>query len=164
MYLVGFPLLLIPVAIYNIVAFLMPDLRLAAPVARVVLPSGAEWAVSTADILVALGIVLLLVEAAKGVRPNGKYAADHLLSILLCAAVTAEFLLLPRFGDSNYFPFVVLTAVDVLTGLTLAVRLRAFRRRLVAPAAPAVPVASPEPAPVASDPVPPAETPAEPKF
>ena len=129
MFLVGFPLLLIPVAIFNIAVFLMPGLSMTAPITTVMLPSRAEWSVTTADILLALGIFLLLIEAGKGVRPGGKYVADHLLSILLCAAVIAEFLLLPAFGNSSFFPFTVLTVVDVLTGLTLAARLRRYRAR-----------------------------------
>jgi len=39
---VGFPLLLIPFAIYNIIAFLMPSVSFAEPLVRLPLVSGAE--------------------------------------------------------------------------------------------------------------------------
>ena len=39
---VGFPLLLIPLAIYNIIVFLMPGVSLAEPVVKLTLMSGAE--------------------------------------------------------------------------------------------------------------------------
>ena len=39
---VGFPLLLIPIAIYNIVAWLMPDVPLTDPMFRLTLVSGAQ--------------------------------------------------------------------------------------------------------------------------
>ena len=56
MSMVGFPLLLIPLAIYNIIVFLMPGVSLAAPVVTVPLMSGAEWPVTLSDMLLALGI------------------------------------------------------------------------------------------------------------
>ncbi len=43
MSMVGFPLLLIPLAIYNIIVFLMPGVSLAEPVFKLTLVSGAEW-------------------------------------------------------------------------------------------------------------------------
>ena len=53
MSMVGFPLLLIPLAIYNIIAFLMPDVRFGEPLLKLALISGAEWQVTLSDILVA---------------------------------------------------------------------------------------------------------------
>ena len=40
---VGFPLLLIPLAIYNIIVFLMPDVSFTDPLVKLTLMSGAEW-------------------------------------------------------------------------------------------------------------------------
>jgi hypothetical protein len=60
MSMVGFPLLLIPLAIYNIIAFLMRDVSFAAPLVTVPLTSGTAWPVTLSDVLLALGILLLL--------------------------------------------------------------------------------------------------------
>ena len=57
---IGFPLLLIPLAVYNIIAFLMPGVSFADPLIKLTLISGAEWQVTLSDILIALGILLLL--------------------------------------------------------------------------------------------------------
>src|SRR3984957_16240104 len=73
MTMVGFPLLLIPLAIYNIIVFLMPGVSLAEPVVRLTLMSGAEWPLTLSDMLLALGIVVLLLEVIKGARPGAKY-------------------------------------------------------------------------------------------
>ena len=62
MYLVGFPLLLIPFAIYNIIAFLIPGVGWTDALTRVSFPAGGEWAMSLGDMLVAVSILLLLVE------------------------------------------------------------------------------------------------------
>ena len=60
MSMVGFPLLLIPLAIYNIIVFLMPGVSLAEPVFKLTLFSGAEWPLTLSDMLLALGIIMLL--------------------------------------------------------------------------------------------------------
>jgi hypothetical protein len=122
MSMVGFPLLLIPLAIYNIIVFLMPGVSLTEPVAKLVLISGAEWSVTLSDILLALGIVMLLFEVIKGARPGAKFLTDHLLSLVVFGAAAAEFLLWPRFGNSTFFLLALLALVDFVTGVTLRVR------------------------------------------
>ena len=66
---VGFPLLLIPLAIYNIIVFLMPDVSFTDPLVKVTLMSGAEWAVTLSDVLLALAILLLLAEVIQARAP-----------------------------------------------------------------------------------------------
>jgi hypothetical protein len=131
MSMVGFPLLLIPLAIYNIVVFLMPGVSFAEPLMKVPLMSGAEWAVNLSDMLLALGIFLLLLEIIKGARPGAKYLTDHLLSLIVFGAAAAEFVLWPRFGTSTYFLLAMLALVDFLSGIALRTR----RRMQVGPAA-----------------------------
>jgi hypothetical protein len=131
MSMVGFPLLLIPLAVYNIVAFLMPGVSFADPLLKLPLMSGAEWGVNLSDMLVALGIFLLLLEVIKGARPGAKFLTDHLLSLLVFGAASAEFVLWPRFGTSTYFLLTMLALVDFLSGLAL----RTQRRVQLSPAA-----------------------------
>src|SRR5215475_15548337 len=88
---VRFPLLLIPLAIYNIIVWLMPDVSFADPLAKLTLVSGAVWAITLGDILLALSVVLLLLEVVKGARPGAKYLTDHLLSLVVFGAAAAEF-------------------------------------------------------------------------
>jgi hypothetical protein len=122
MSMVGFPLLLIPLAIYNIVVFLMPGVSFAEPIAKLTLMSGAEWTLTLSDILLALGILLLLLEVIKGARPGAKYLTDHLLSLIVFGGALAEFLLWPRFGTSSYGLLAMLALVDFLSGVALRVR------------------------------------------
>src|SRR5689334_16591466 len=88
---VGFPLLLIPLAVYNIIAFLMPTVSFADVLFRVPMITGEAWAVTLNDLLLALGIVLLLLEVVKGARPGSKFLMDHLLSLIVFGAAAAEF-------------------------------------------------------------------------
>jgi len=122
MSMVGFPLLLIPLAIYNIIVFLMPGVSFTDPLVKLTLMSGAEWPLTLSDILLALGILLLLVEIIKGARPGSKYLTDHLLSLIVFGGAAAEFLLWPRFGTSPYFLLAMLALVDFLSGIALRAR------------------------------------------
>src|SRR6202790_5457762 len=122
MSMVGFPLLLIPLAIYNIIVFLMPGVSLAEPIVKLTLMSGAEWSLTLSDMLLALGILLLLFEVVKGARPGAKYLTDHLLSLIIFGAAAAEFLLWPRFGTSTSFLLPMMALVDFLSGIALRTR------------------------------------------
>jgi hypothetical protein len=138
---VGFPLLLIPLAIYNIIVFLMPSVSFTDPLVKLTLMSGAEWTVTLSDVLLTLGILLLLAEVIKGARPGAKYLTDHLLSLIVFGAAAAEFVLWPKFGTSTYFLMTALSLVDFLSGLALRTR----RRPVAVAAAPAPPAKAAEP-------------------
>lgn len=150
MSMVGFPLLLIPLAIYNIIAFLMPEVSFGVTLFKLTLMSGVEWQVTLSDVLIAVGIFLLMFEVIKGARPGAKYLTDHLLSLIVFGAAAAEFVLWPKFGTSTYFLLTALALVDFLSGLALRTR----RRAVAAPAVsakgtrkPEPPVAEPKPEP-----------------
>jgi len=119
---VGFPLLLIPLAVYNIIVFLMPTVSLSEPVLRLALMSGAEWQIALGDILLAFAALMLLFEMIKGARPGAKYLTDHLLSLIVFGAAAAEFLLWPKFGTSTYFLLTLFALVDFLSGVALRTR------------------------------------------
>jgi hypothetical protein len=53
MFVLGFPLLLIPFAIYNMIAFLTPGVSWTAPVTTVHMMSGQDWVLTWEDILLA---------------------------------------------------------------------------------------------------------------
>jgi hypothetical protein len=119
---IGFPLLLIPLAVYNIIVFLMPGVSFADPMIKLTLVSGAEWQVTLSDILLGLGILLLLFEVIKGARPGAKYLTDHLLSLIVFGAAAAEFVLWPKFATSTYCLLTLLALVDFLSGIALRTR------------------------------------------
>jgi hypothetical protein len=155
---VGFPLLLIPLAIYNIIVFLMPDVSFADPLVKLTLMSGAEWTVTLSDVLLTLAILLLLAEVIKGARPGAKYLTDHLLSLIVFGAAAAEFVLWPKFATSTYFLMTALSLVDFISGLALRTRRRAVAVAVPAPSpkaaakveAPAPVEPEPEPTPAAA--------------
>jgi hypothetical protein len=163
MSMIGFPLLLIPLAICNIIVFLMPGVSFVTPLFTLTLPSGVAWPVTLSDVLIALGILLLLFEVIKGARPGSKYFMDHLLSLVVFAGAAAEFVMLPQFGTSTYFLLTMLALVDFFSGIALRARRRlapadapVSRKKPQRDIATEAPRHEPEPAPV-----PPAATVAE---
>jgi hypothetical protein len=160
MSMVGFPLLLIPLAIYNIVVFLMPGVSFDAPLFTLTLMSGAAWPVTLSDVLLALGIVLLLLEVIKGARPGAKFLTDHLLSLIVFGAAAAEFLLWPKFNSSTYFLLALLSLSDFLSGIALRARRGKVASAAVARGAAPMPAPEPrfDPAPVPHAPAPVAES------
>ena len=159
MSMVGFPLLLIPLAIYNIIVFLMPSVKLVDtdnPLFRLPLMSGTEWPVTMSDLLLTLAVLMLLFEVIKGARPGAKYLTDHLLALIVTGAAAAEFVLWKQFGTSTFFLLTLLSLVDFLTGIALRAR-----RGTVMASAPAVSrKAARAPAPVAEPQFEPARAPA----
>lgn len=121
---VGFPLLLIPLAVYNIIAFLMPTVSFTDVLFRVPMITGETWPVTLADLLLALGVLLLLLEVVKGARPGAKFLMDHLLSLIIFGAAAAEFVMWPKFGNSTYFLLVLLAMADFLGGIAQRARRR----------------------------------------
>jgi hypothetical protein len=151
MSMVGFPLLLIPLAIFNIIVFLMPGVGFTDPLVQIRLVSGEMWGVSLGDILLALSVLLLLLEIIKAARPGGKYLTDHLLSLLVFGAAAAEFVMWPKFANSTYFLLTLLAMVEFFSGIALRTKRRSRAVVAVPAATPsaAVEVApAPEPEPV----------------
>jgi hypothetical protein len=128
MSLIGFPLLLIPFAIYNIVAFLMPGVSWTGTLTSVHMVSGGEWTMSAGDILVTLSILLLTGEVLKSTRIGIRTVVDHGLSLVLFLAMLVEFLLVKQAASGTFFLMLVISFVDVLGGF--AVTLRSAQRDL----------------------------------
>jgi hypothetical protein len=80
--------------------------------------------VTTGDLLVILAMLLLYVEVLKAARLASKGVMDHLLAVLLFAGMAAELALVPRAATTTLLLLAVLAFVDVITGISLAIRRR----------------------------------------
>ena len=121
MYIIGFPLLLIPVAIYTIVAFLF-NTGFNDVLFSVQLLSRATFPVPVHDVIVTLAILLLFVEIMKSTRVGIKSVVDHILSLLLFIAMIGEFMAVQKAATSTFFTLVMLAFVDVISGYTVGIR------------------------------------------
>ena len=122
MFVLGFPLLLIPFAIYNMIAFLTPGVAWTAPGATVHMISGEDWVLTWEDLLVAFAIFLLWIEIIKSTRIGMRSIMDHVLAMALFVAMLVEFLLVRQAGTSTFFLLMTIALVDVLAGFIVSIR------------------------------------------
>lgn len=122
MFVLGFPLLLVPFAIYNMIAFLMPDVAWTSPVTTVHMMSGTDWVLTWEDILIAFAIFLLWVEIIKSSRIGTRGVMDHILAMVLFIGMLVEFLLVKQAGTSTFFLLTTIALVDVLAGFIVGMR------------------------------------------
>jgi len=122
MFVLGFPLLLIPFAIYNMIAFLTPGVAWTAPVATVHMMSGEDWVLTWEDLLLVFAIFLLWIEIIKSTRIGMRSIMDHVLAMALFIAMLVEFLLVRQAGTSTFFLLMIIALVDVLAGFIVSIR------------------------------------------
>jgi hypothetical protein len=122
MFALGFPLLLVPFAIYNMIAFLMTGVSWTAPVTTVHMMSGQDWVLTWEDVLLALSILLLWIEIIKSTRLGMRSVMDHILAMALFIAMLVEFLLVQQAGTSTFFLLMMIALVDVLSGFIIGMR------------------------------------------
>jgi hypothetical protein len=126
MFILGFPLLLVAFAIYNMIAFLMPGVGWGTTLTTVHMVSGVDWTMSISDILIAFAVLLLFGEMMKSTRMSIRTVVDHALSLILSMLV--EFILVKQAATATFFLLLVISFVDVLGGF--AVTLRSAQRDL----------------------------------
>jgi len=120
-YVFAIPLLIIPFALYNIIAYLV-NTDFHQTVFSVPLISGHVMAVSTGDVLVLLGVLLLYVEILKSTRFSTKAIVDHVLSIILFIVMIVEFIIAEKAATSTFLILTCLSFVDVVGGFTITIR------------------------------------------
>ena len=118
-----FPLLLIAVILYNIVAFGMghdvPGTLNSA--LSIHMFSGDVWRYSLGDALVTLSLILLFVEIIKSTRTSSNQIVNHGLSMLTFVVALVEFIVLKGFATSTFFLILVMCLVDVVGGYTISI-------------------------------------------
>ena len=122
MFILGFPLLVIPFAIYNIIAFLTPSVSWTAPVATIRMMSGQDWVLTWEDLLIALAILLLAVEIMRATRMGMRTIVNHILGMALFIVMLLEFLLVREAGRSTFFLLTMIALVEVLAGFIVSTR------------------------------------------
>lgn len=121
MYLIGFPLLLIPFAIYNIVAFVFRT-GFTDTVFTVRLMSGADMSVSLGDLLIVVSLFFLFLEIVKATRLGTKSIVDHILSFALFVVMLGEFITVKEAATSTFLAIMVISLVDVIGGFSVTIR------------------------------------------
>lgn len=139
-----FPLILIPVLIYNIWAFAsgagdtpaqevrqhLDNPMFSIPMASREIDMNAaiagatqtvQWAVSFGDVLILISLVLLFIELLKSTSTGTSAIFNHALSMLVFIICLVEFLLHPAFATSAFFMIMIMSLLDVLAGVVVTI-------------------------------------------
>jgi hypothetical protein len=121
--LTAFPLLLIPVLVYNIFALFSlgsPDgayNAMTSVLFAIPMPApGSHWSVSLGDFILFGSLICLFFELLKSTQSDNVAIVNHSLSMLLFVVCLVEFLLIRPFATSVFFLMSAMTFMDVLAG------------------------------------------------
>ena len=117
----GIPLLIIPFAIYNMLAFLL-GVDWGKQTGSIQMVSGASWSVSYGEILIGASIIILFFEMLKATRLTTRTIIDHSLSTVLFIGMLIEFLLVQKAATGTFFLLLIISFVDVVGGFTISIR------------------------------------------
>jgi len=121
-----FPLLIIPVVIYNLLAFgggvVHHDVYgFLAHTVTLPLFSGETWKVSNGDFLILLTLALLFFEIIRATHTSTKEMINHGLSMLTFVVALVEFITLKGFATSVFFFVMAMALFDTMAGYTISV-------------------------------------------
>ena len=136
-----FPLLVIPVALYNLLALgfggavetvnaqgelvratSAPILNLLnGPFMHLPMISGVDWMLTKGDAILLLAIVFLFLEILKSTSTGTSTIINHAISMMLFIVCLIQFLLLPNFATSTFFILMSMALLDVLAGVVVTI-------------------------------------------
>ena len=123
------PLLLLPVAAYNLYFLALggglwasgAHARLTAPLFTLTTAPGGVWPVSAADLMVAGCLAVFFVELLKSAASRRIALVNHSLSMVLFVACLVELLLAPACATSTFFLITLMVLLDVVAGFIVTV-------------------------------------------
>ena len=124
-----FPLLLLPVIFYNLIALGggailhndVQDMLSYNHALSITMFSGDQWKFSFGDFLVLLTLALLFVEVVKATRTTKHEIINHGLSLLTFVVALVEFIVLKGFATTPFFFIMTMTLFDVVAGYTISI-------------------------------------------
>lgn len=124
-----FPLLLLPVILYNLIALGggvilhndIQDMLSYNHALTITMFSGDPWRFSFGDFLVLVALALLFVEVVKATRTTKHEIINHGLSLVTFVVALVEFIVLKGFATTPFFFITVMTLFDVVAGYTISI-------------------------------------------
>ncbi len=129
----AFPLLAIPVVIYNLFALTKvlgvakamasesAGQALTSQLMSIPMPGGSHWVVAWGDVLILVSLIFLFFELIRSTHTDKVAIINHSLSLILFIVCLVEFLLMPGFATSTFFLIMVMTLLDVLAGFIVTI-------------------------------------------
>ncbi|MEZ6030803.1 MAG: hypothetical protein R3C46_13760 [Hyphomonadaceae bacterium] len=132
-----FPLLAIPIVIYNLMAFTasgaadpsctLEAIKCASAISMQLSdPSNGTlvfgaWRITSGDILIILSMVFFFIEIIKSTATGSSTIANHAVSMVVFIICLVEFLLLANFQTSVFFILTFMCLLDVLAGVVVTI-------------------------------------------
>ena len=125
----AFPLLALPVLVYNLVLLSMKGglnatdvaAQLAQPLFTIHMTSGGAWPVNLGDLFLAAALIVMFIELLKSTNSRNVAIVNHSLSMILFVVCLVEFLLLKGFSTSVFFLITTMVLLDVLAGFIVTI-------------------------------------------
>jgi hypothetical protein len=118
------PLLVLPLILYNIVAFIVfggTGAGWGNPVLSIPMVSRAVWGLTGGDLLLLAGLVCLFFEILKSTRTGSASIIEHILSTAVFVIFLVEFLLVGAAATSTFFILMVMSLIDVVAGFSVSI-------------------------------------------
>ncbi len=124
-----FPLMLIPVAIYNVIALSGQEFesvdyvrgRLDEDFQSIPMASDALWHITPGHALIALTVLLLFFELIKSTGTGRAAIMNHAFSMILFIVCLVEFLMFQAFATSVFFLITLMCLLDVMAGFIVTI-------------------------------------------
>lgn len=124
-----FPLLVLPVLLYNVIAMSGGDAqtvppilgRLDAALFQIPMLSGVPWRFTLADLLLVFGLIMLFAEIVKATSTKSDSIMNHAASMFVLIFCLIEFLLFKNFATSTFFLLMLMCFLDVLAGVMVTI-------------------------------------------
>jgi CHASE2 domain-containing sensor protein len=125
----AFPLLALPVLVYNLVALTLDGgfsavdahARMTEGLFTIRMASNVDWPVNLGDLFLAAALVVLFIELLKSTTSRGVAIVNHALSMILFIICLIQFLLAPAFATSTFFLITLMVLLDVLAGFIVTI-------------------------------------------
>jgi hypothetical protein len=118
---VAFPFLIVIILIYNLIVFLSAT-ALGDTVFSVSMMSGAVLRLTTGDLVILLGLLVLFIEVMKSARSTSSTILDHMLSTVVFIVALVEFLIVRQAGTAVFLVITTICLIDVVAGYTVSIR------------------------------------------
>ncbi|MGB3455773.1 MAG: hypothetical protein WBG08_06270 [Litorimonas sp.] len=124
-----FPLMTVPVALYNLYALSGQALssvdemraRLDTDFLSVPMSSGVTWSITPGHALIGLALICLFFELIKSTGTGRAAVMNHAFSLILFIVCLVQFLLMPAFATSVFFLIGTMALLDVLAGFMVTI-------------------------------------------
>jgi hypothetical protein len=120
-----FPMLAFSLVIYAVANLAVGPAWVDGQLASLTMVSGERWVIEAGDAFLMLSLVFLFIEVLRSTKTGTDSLLNHALSALLFVLVLLLFVIAPGFGNSVFFIYLMMTALDFMAGFivtTLAAR------------------------------------------